>query len=136
MKATANFDVTSWTPAPYGDEPQQEGGPTLSRATVLKTFRGEIEGTSAAELMLCGSEAKDAGAGYVASERFEGSVDGRAGTFVFHHWGLMGGGVEPTTGGHIVPGSATGELVGITGEVRIDVAADGTHTLTLTYALP
>lgn len=35
--------------------------------------------------------------------------------------------------GHVVPGSGTGELAGLTGEIEISVAEDGTHTLTLDY---
>jgi hypothetical protein len=43
--------------------------------------------------------------------------------------------LEPRTAGHIVPGSGTGELVGLTGEVQIMVGAGGEHTLTLDYEI-
>ena len=35
----------------------------------------------------------------------------------------------------ISPGSGTGELEGIHGEVRIEIAPDGAHTLYLDYEL-
>jgi hypothetical protein len=35
----------------------------------------------------------------------------------------------------ISPGSGTGELAGISGEARIEIAPDGAHTLFLEYEL-
>lgn len=43
MRAVSVFDVTGWDQTPYGDETD---GPALSRATVKKTFRGDMEGES------------------------------------------------------------------------------------------
>ncbi len=51
------------------------------------------------------------------------------------HWGLSSVDGE-RTGGHVVPGSGTGDLLGITGTIEIAVDPDGTHTLTLDYDLP
>ncbi len=64
-----------------------------------------------------------------------GSLAGKKGTFVLHHWGITGGGSQ-TTGGHVVPGSGTGELIGLTGSIVISVDEAGAHTLTLDYELP
>ena len=74
-----------------------------------------------------------AGAGYVVCERVVGRLGNRSGSFVLQHGGLIGPGLPPHTFGHVVPGSGTGELAGLTGEVKIDRAEDGTHTLTLDY---
>ena len=76
-----------------------------------------------------------AGAGFVASEVVTGRLDGREGSFVVQHWGLTGDG-PPRTGGHVVPGSGTDGLTGLTGTVTFAMAPDGAHSLTLTYALP
>ncbi|MGI5147963.1 DUF3224 domain-containing protein [Plantactinospora sp. CA-294935] len=103
---TAEFEVTGWDERPY-DEPA-EGG-TLARVTVRKTFRGVIEGTSVTELLTAANR------GYVASERFTGSIDGRHGTVVFQHGGLDA--ETPRTFGHIVPGTGTGELTGLLGTI-------------------
>ena len=74
------------------------------------------------------------GAGYVALETVRGTLDGRTGTFAILHAGTM------TEDGMwakwpISPGSGTGELEGIRGEVRIEIAPDGAHTLYLDYEL-
>jgi hypothetical protein len=131
-RAIASFDVTAWDDAPY-DEPAD--GPRLARATVRKAFRGDLEGESTAELLLCQSDPSGgaAGAGYVASERVVGRLGGRSGTFVLQHGGLSGGGEAPRTFGHVVPGSGTGGLAGLRGTAEISRDADGKHTLTLEY---
>jgi hypothetical protein len=110
MEITAEFEVTGWEQSVY-DEPTT--GPAMGRATVHKTFRGGLEGTSVAELLTAGGAD---GRGYVASERFTGTLDGKAGTVVFMHGGLDDG-AAPTTFGHIVPGSGTGDLSGLTGTI-------------------
>lgn len=131
MRATASFDVTGWDENPY-DEPDE--GPRLARASVQKTFHGELEGESTAELLMCQADPADlsAGAGYVASEQFVGRLGERTGTFVMQHGGLSGAGA-PRTFGHVVPGSATDELAGLRGDVEISRTPDGEHTLTLDY---
>ncbi|MGH7646503.1 MAG: SDR family oxidoreductase, partial [Gemmatimonadaceae bacterium] len=50
--------------------------------------------------------------GYVATDRFTGSVSGRAGSFVFQHGGTIDRG-KLTPFGYLVPGSGTGELEGL-----------------------
>jgi len=132
MRAISSFDVTGWDQTPYEEEVK---GPRLSRATVRKTFRGDLAGESTAELLMCQADPSDlsSGAGYVASERVVARLGGRAGTFVLQHWGLSGGGGPQRTSGHIVPGSGTGELAGLSGEVEISVDADGGHALTIDY---
>ena len=107
---TAEFEVTGWDQSLY-DEP--EDGPAMGRATVRKTFRGAVDGASVAELLTAGG---DSGRGYVASERFTGTIDGRKGSVVFLHGGLDDG-AAPFTFGHILPGSGTGELTGLAGEL-------------------
>jgi Protein of unknown function (DUF3224) len=132
IRAVAAFDVTGWDQVQYEEEVE---GPQLSRATVRKRFRGDLTGESTAELLMCQADPSDfsSGAGYVASERFVGRLGDRAGTFVVQHWGLSGGGLSPRTAGHVVPGSGTGELTGLSGEVEISVDADGGHSLSLDY---
>ncbi len=107
---TSEFEVTVWDAKPYYDT-----GPKLSRVTVHKTFTGRIAGTSVGEGLTAQS---DAGAGYLVSELFTGSLDGRAGTVVFQHGGIVDEHDNPTSFGHIVPGSGTGGLAGLAGQVR------------------
>ncbi|MEN8143775.1 MAG: DUF3224 domain-containing protein [Gemmatimonadota bacterium] len=132
-RAVASFEVTGWDQLP----PDNGGeGPVLSRATVGKAFNGDLVGESTATLLMCQADTSElsAGAGYVASERFAGQLAGKQGTFVMQHWGVSEAGGQ-RTGGHVVPGSGTSDLAGLTGEVAISVDADGAHTLTLDYEI-
>ena len=133
--ATATFEVTGWEQTTYGDN---TGGQHLSRATVRKEFSGDLAGESTAELLMCRQEDPSdlgAGAGYVASELVTGTLGGRTGTFVMQHWGTSGPGIPQRTAGHVVPGSGTDELAGLSGEIEIAVDDDGGHTITLDYEL-
>lgn len=133
IRVTAAFDVTGWESAPYeADVP----GPRLDRVLVRKRFRGELEGESNGQLLMCQAVPGrlEAGAGYIVAERFIGRLGGRSGSFVMHHWGVSGDGRPPRTGGHVVPGSGTGELAGLTGTLEIAVGKEG-HRLVLDYEL-
>ena len=104
----AAFTITGWDESVYDSSP-----PVLARVEVGKTFTGPLEGTSTAQLLTCGT------AGYVASERFTGTLDGRAGTFLLQHGATMSSS-GPTMFGHVVPGSGTGALEGLSGTVRME----------------
>jgi hypothetical protein len=125
---TTSFEITAWDEAPYD---RAEEGPLLSRGTVKKTFHGELEGESVAELLMC--QAEDGSAGYVAMERVTGRIGEMAGSFVIQHGGTHSeAGDEPF--GTIVPGSGTGALEGIRGTAAFRHVGDSA-TLTLTYEL-
>jgi hypothetical protein len=117
----------------YDEEPYAEAeGAELSRVHISRTFTGELEGESTAELMIAKSEG---GGGYVGHDRISGTLQGQSGSFVFQHTGLMGPeGV--TNSGTIVPGTGTGDLEGITGEGTMLADDEGNHILTLLYELP
>jgi hypothetical protein len=122
---TANFEIAGWDETVY-EEPAE--GPPLARATVRKRFSGPLEGTSVAEVLLAGRS------GYLASERVDGALDGRRGTFVIQHGGV-GDETDQHAFGHIVPGSGTGELRGLRGEAAY-AHDDSGPRLTLTYSVP
>ena len=136
-RAVASFEVTGWDQGEPESDAAGAGGPTLSHATVLKRFAGDLDAESEARLLMCQADTTDiaAGAGYIAREVVRGTLAGRRGTFVMQHWGLSSRGTEQT-GGQIVPGSATGGLEGLTGSVEISVDGGGAHTLTIEYDLP
>jgi hypothetical protein len=79
-------------------------------------------------------DAKDSGS-YVAVERVDGTLGGKKGTFALHHLGIMDKGAQSLTIG-VVPGSATGELAGLTGSMKILIAPGGAHSYEFDYALP
>ena len=137
LRAVASFQVTGWDQGKAEPDAGGAGGPTLSHATVLKRFEGDLAADSEARLLMCQADVTDikAGAGYIAREVVRGTLGGREGTFVMQHWGLSAAGSEQT-GGQIVPGSATGDLEGLTGSVEITVDGEGAHTLMIDYELP
>jgi hypothetical protein len=124
---TASFEITGWDETTY-DEPAE--GPKLARATVRKRFSGSLEGTSVAELLTAQG---DGGSGYLASERVEGSLGGRSGTFVLQHGGI-GDETDRHAFGHIVPGSGTAGLEGLRGEAVFAHDEAGAR-VTITYTL-
>lgn len=103
------------------------------RFEFTKTWSGGLAGASTGVMLSAGDPGAGA-AGYVALEVFDGTVDGRPGTFAFQQFGSMAAG-EPTLTYAVVPGSGTGELAGITGTVELTVVA-GEHRVTLSYRLP
>jgi len=110
-QVVVTFAITSWEEVPYSEPGTM---PELARATVNKTFQGELNATSVAELLLC--KADDAHAGYTGQERVTGTLAGREGSFVIQHGGIVDG-TDQRPFGEIVPGSATGALTGLRGTV-------------------
>lgn len=128
-RATGTFEIKRWDEAPY----DEWRGTRLTRTHVTKTFHGDIEGESTAELLMAyGSE--EGSAAYVGFERITGRVDGRSGSFVLHHT-ATGSRNGQTASWSVVPDSATGELLGLRGEAQISVEPDGGHSFTLDYDL-
>jgi len=132
-RATATVEHTRFeeTPIDGSGSGEPADAPKISRAVVTKVFRGDFEGTSRSELLMCGRT--DGTGGYAAQERVEGIIGGRNGSFVLHHGATRSGGAE-TRFGYIVPGSGTAELRGITGQATYYQDQHGA-TLTLDYDL-
>ena len=107
---------------------------TINRFNGEKQFHGGLDGTSKVLMLAPSSDVKGSG-GYVAIERFTGSLAGHTGSFTMLHNGTMANGkfhLEIT----VVPDSATGELKGLTGSMEIQIAQDGKHSYSFTYTLP
>jgi Protein of unknown function (DUF3224) len=127
LTATAPFTNDRYDEEPYGEA----AGTELSRVHISRTFTGDLEGESTAELLIAKAEG---GGGYIGHDRISGILQGRSGSFVFQHGGLLGPeGVSNT--GTIVPGTGTGELEGISGEGTMLADEEGNHTLTFDYEL-
>lgn len=125
--ATGAFTIDIWNAQPY----DERDGVTLTRAHVTKTFHGEIEGTSTAELLLVGT-AVEGSAAYVGIERVTAAVNGHAGSFILKHNAVSAHGAQVGEW-TIVPDSGSGALRGISGTARIEIGPDGSHTLALDY---
>jgi hypothetical protein len=95
-----------------------------------KTFDGPLTATSVVH-MLAVMTAVENSAGYVAVERIVGSLDGRRGSFLATHKGVMTRG-EPSLDLTVVPDSGTDGLAGLSGSIAIDIV-DGQHYYTFVY---
>jgi len=130
--ASGSFDV-SVVPQANAAPAVPDGGATLGRASLDKTFHGELEGTSQGE-MLTALTATPGSAGYVAVERVDGALHGRRGSFALLHTGVMARGEQRLTIA-VVPDSGTGELQGLVGALKITID-EGQHAYEFEYELP
>ena len=131
MKQTANarFAIQSWDEKPYGEG---EDRPKLARASVAKSYTGDIEGDGQVEYLMM--YRSDGSAAFVGLERVVGRMGGKAGTFVLQQTGVFEGGLAKESYS-VVPGSATGELQGLVGEGSSAVGHGMEHPFTLGYEL-
>ena len=113
-------------------QPLDEGAPEVGRMLLDKQFHGELEATSKGQMLAISSEVKGS-AGYVAMEHVVGSLGGKRGSFALQHSGTMDRGA-PTLSVTVVPDSGTGELVGLTGRMTIEIT-DGKHFYDFEYEL-
>lgn len=129
-RATGTFDVTI---KPVEGDDHLDGG-ALGRMTVDKAYHGDLLATAVAQMLTGMSPTEKTSGVYVAVERVTGTLNGRKGTFILHHTGIMDRGAQNLKI-TVVPDSGTGELVGISGAMGIDIR-DGKHFYTFDYTLP
>lgn len=132
MKQTAHarFAIKNWEEKPYSEG---EAQPKLTRASVTKTYTGDIAGEGQIEYLMM--YRSDGTAAFVGLERIVGSLAGKRGSFVLQRTGVYEDGLakESYT---IVAGSATGDLVGLVGDGSSAVGHGMEHPFTLGYELP
>lgn len=109
-------------------------GGAANRMSFKKAWRGDLEATGDG-VLLSGGDANSGNAGYVVLETVNGSLGGRAGSFLFQQFGTLTGGA-PELRYLVVPGSGSHELEGLTGELELTIDEDGTHNYEITYDLP
>jgi hypothetical protein len=127
--AHGTFDVKI-TPLPLNDK---SAPTTLGRRAVERQIHGDFEGTSRGE-MLTAKTTTEGSEAYCAMEYITGTLKGRKGTFILQHKGLMRRGKLDIVLS-VVPDSGTGDLTGLNGILKIDVAS-GKHLYDLAYKLP
>ena len=108
-------------------------GAVPGRMLLDKQFHGDLEAVSKGQMLAAMSEVKGS-AGYVAIEQVTGTLAGRSGSFVLQHTGTMNRGA-PTLSVTVVPDSGTGQLLGLTGKMNINIV-DGKHFYEFDYTLP
>jgi Protein of unknown function (DUF3224) len=111
----------------------QSVGSKLGRMSIDKTISGDLVATTVGQMLSAMTDVKGS-AGYVAIEKVEGALNGKKGTFVLQHTGVMNRGV-PSLAVTVVPDSGTNELLGLEGEFQIKIA-DGKHNYEFVYRLP
>lgn len=126
---SGKFDVTM---VPFETYATGADGVKLGRMSIDKTFFGDLSGVSKGE-MLNALTPVDGSAGYVAIEQVVGELEGKKGSFVLQHYGLMGEGGQVLTL-EVVPDSGTGELEGLTGKMDIRIE-NGQHYYDFEYQL-
>lgn len=131
--ASGRFEV-KMEPQPAGPETAavEGSGTQLGRMLLHKRFSGDLNGTGEGQMLTAVSETPGS-AGYVAIERFVGTLHGRAGSFVFQHSGSMDRGAQQLSIG-VVPGSGSGELAGIAGSFSLRIES-GQHFYEFAYTL-
>lgn len=113
-------------------QPSDFDDPSLGRFIAEKQLHGDLEGTSKGQMLSAGNPASSGA--YVAIEKVTGTLQGRSGSFVLQHRGIMTKGVPDLTI-TVVPDSGTGQLTGIAGTFTI-INAAGKHSYDFEYSLP
>lgn len=103
------------------------------RMSIEKVFTGPLDATSNGEMLSVMTPTKGS-AGYVAIEQVVGSLEGKQGSFVLQHYGVMELGAEKLTL-EVIPDSGVGQLAGLSGQMNIYIE-DGKHFYEFDYQLP
>ncbi|HKW76363.1 MAG TPA: DUF3224 domain-containing protein [Terriglobales bacterium] len=129
-RASGPFEVNI-TPQKADTKEAEAAG--LSRMPGDKQYHGDLEATGHVEMLATSATAPHSGA-YVALERVTGKLKGRSGSFTLCHTGIMNRGTPELTI-LVVPDSGTQELTGISGTMKINIAAGGKHSYEMEYTV-
>jgi hypothetical protein len=130
MKISGTFEVKLQALESYA---LGQDGVQFGRRSIDKIFHGELDAASLGE-MLSAATPVPSSAGYVALEQVRGKLNGKSGSFVLMHLGLMQKDSRSLQL-DVLPDSATGELHGLTGKMQIRIEG-GQHFYDFDYQLP
>lgn len=141
-RISGRFDVSMQPEPAAPDAPGAEPiaapiaapGATLGVMRLAKRYHGPLEATGSGRMFSAVTPTAGS-AGYVALECVTGTLEGRRGSFVIQHHGLMDRGAKRLVI-DVVPDSATGELAGLRGHMGIRIEAGGAHHYDFEYTLP
>ena len=125
--AKSRFAIKTWDEKPFGEG---DNLPKLTRASVAKTFTGDIEGEGQVEYLMM--YRGDGSAAFVGLERVVGRIGTRTGTFVLQRIGTFENG-QAKESYSVVPGSATGDLLGLKGDGNSALGHGMEHPFELNY---
>jgi len=126
-QAKATFGIKSWDEKTYNEIDE---GPKLTRASVTKSYQGDVDGEGKLEYLMMYRTAGSAS--FMGLERLTGAVSVRSGSFVFQHSGTLEEGVARLFLSW-VPASGTGDLRGMRGEGEFTVGHQPPYAMTLDY---
>ncbi|WP_411101750.1 DUF3224 domain-containing protein [Streptomyces sp. cmx-4-9] len=108
---SGTFTFADWEESPVG---AADASPRLARAQVRNTFTGGIEAARTHCAYTIAYAAGNSGS-FAGMELVAGSVGGRTGAFVLEERGTFDASGTTRCTFEVVPGSATGDLAGLTG---------------------
>jgi hypothetical protein len=124
---TTSFEIASWDESPFDEG---DGLGKLTRASVGRTYSGDIDGESLTEWAM--AYRLDETATFVGIERIRGRIAGRDGSLVLQHIGEFRDGAARAAL-TVVADSGSGELAGVSGEGEFVADPKGSMTLQLTF---
>jgi len=128
-QAKTTFKIAGWDEKPIAELPE---GLKTTRVHVTKHYTGELEAEGKVEYLMV--HRADGSASLVGYETVTGALNDRSGAFVFEHAGTYDKGIVDSTW-HIVEGSGTGQLAGITGSLPFKSGHQDEYTVTLDFDL-
>src|SRR5260370_42013159 len=120
-RTNARCAIKTWDEKPWSES---QDLPRLTRASVTKTYTGDIEGEGQVKYLMM--YRSDGSATFVGLERVVGRIGGKTGTFVLQRTGVFEIG-QAEESYSVIRGSATGELTGLRGEGTSAVAHGTEH---------
>ena len=131
-KATGTYGIQGWDEKTWeGKDHKEQHGAKLTHAKIVQDYHGDFEGTAESQLVM--SYLDDANATYLGLQKMTGELAGRSGSFVMQVIGGFAKGSATSTF-MIIPGSGTGELIGIHGSGETVAVHADTQPYTLDYS--
>ena len=127
MTAKARFAIKTWDEKPFSEG---DNLPKLTRASVAKTFTGDIDGEGQVEYVMM--YRGDGSATFVGLERVVGRLGNKTGSFVLQRTGTFENGLAKESYS-VIAGSATGDLLGLIGDGNSAVGHGMEHPFELSY---
>jgi hypothetical protein len=128
-KAAGTFELASWDENTYEE---MEDGAKLTQASVTQKFDGDIVGDGSVQWLM--AYRGDGTARFVGLQRVNASIGDRKGSFILETAGDFDGKMA-TWDAAVVPGSADGDLEGLSGQGKFGAVHGPNASFELEYDL-
>ena len=129
ISANARFTIKSWDEKPYSET---QGQPKLTRASVVKTYTGDIQGEGKTEFLMM--YRSDGSAAFIGLEQIVGLIGDKRGSFVLQRAGVFEGGLAKDSY-FVIPGSGTGDLGSLQGDGKSALGHGTEYPFELNYEM-